>query len=91
MNRLRTITGIALLLTFGLILLGAWVRATNSGLSCPDWPTCYGYWLPLPSDIPADAGYAYYQVMLEWGAPSDRRRVSRSADPGDRLALLAVS
>lgn len=66
MSRLRILTGTSLLLTFGLILLGAWVRATNSGLSCPDWPTCYGYWLPLPSDIPADAGYAYYQVMLEW-------------------------
>lgn len=66
MSRLRTITGVTIVLTFGLILLGAWVRATNSGLSCPDWPTCYGYWVPLPSDIPADAGYAFYQVMLEW-------------------------
>ncbi|MDH3664617.1 MAG: COX15/CtaA family protein [Alphaproteobacteria bacterium] len=66
MRRLRAITAIAMGLTFGLILLGAWVRATNSGLSCPDWPTCYGFWLPLPSDIPADAGYFYYQVMLEW-------------------------
>ena len=66
MSRLRTLSGITILLTFGLILLGAWVRATNSGLSCPDWPTCYGYWVPLPSDIPVDAGYAYYQVMLEW-------------------------
>lgn len=66
MSRLRTITGITILLTFGLIVLGAWVRATNSGLSCPDWPTCYGYWVPLPADIPADAGYAFYQVMLEW-------------------------
>lgn len=66
MSRLRAITGFTILLTFGLILLGAWVRATNSGLSCPDWPTCYGYWVPLPADIPADAGYYYYQVMLEW-------------------------
>lgn len=66
MSRLRTITAIAIGLTFGLIVLGAWVRATNSGLSCPDWPTCYGFWVPLPSDIPADAGYAFYQVMLEW-------------------------
>lgn len=66
MSRLRTVAGITMLLTFGLIVLGAWVRATNSGLSCPDWPTCYGYWVPLPSDIPADAGYEFYQVMLEW-------------------------
>ncbi len=35
------------LFTFGLafvvILLGAYTRLTNAGLSCPDWPHCYGY------------------------------------------------
>lgn len=66
MNGLRKTTGIALLLTYILIVLGAWVRATNSGLSCPDWPTCYGHWVPLPADIPGDAGFTYFQVMLEW-------------------------
>jgi len=62
----RWTSGGALVLTYALIVLGAWVRATNSGLSCPDWPTCYGHWVPLPGDIPADAGYSYLQVMLEW-------------------------
>jgi heme a synthase len=66
MRALRRATGLALLLTYAVIVLGAWVRATGSGLSCPDWPTCYGHWVPLPWEIPADAGYAYYQVMLEW-------------------------
>ena len=47
-------------------MLGAWVRATGSGLACPDWPTCYGHWLPLPGEIPDGAGYSYVQVMLEW-------------------------
>lgn len=66
MRALRWTTGVALALTYGVIVLGAWVRATGSGLSCPDWPTCYGHWVPLPGEIPTDAGYAYYQVMLEW-------------------------
>lgn len=66
MTALRRTTVVALALAYGLIVLGAWVRATGSGLSCPDWPTCYGHWVPLPGEIPADAGYAYYQVMLEW-------------------------
>ena len=66
MSALRRTAGAALALTFVLILLGAWVRATGSGLSCPDWPTCYGHWLPLPGEIPDDAGYSYFQIMLEW-------------------------
>jgi len=66
MTALRRAVGIALVLTYALIVLGAWVRATGSGLACPDWPTCYGHWLPLPGEIPPDAGYAYHQVMLEW-------------------------
>jgi cytochrome c oxidase assembly protein subunit 15 len=66
MRALHRASAVALGLTFVLILLGAWVRATGSGLSCPDWPTCYGHWLPLPGEIPQDAGYSYLQVMLEW-------------------------
>jgi cytochrome c oxidase assembly protein subunit 15 len=66
MRALRRTTGFALLLTYAVIVLGAGVRATGSGLACPDWPTCYGHWVPLAGEIPPDAGYAYYQVMLEW-------------------------
>lgn len=31
------------LLAFVVILLGAYTRLTDAGLSCPDWPNCYGY------------------------------------------------
>jgi cytochrome c oxidase assembly protein subunit 15 len=36
----------AAFLTFDLIVLGSLVRATDSGLSCPDWPLCYDQVLP---------------------------------------------
>jgi heme A synthase len=32
--------------TIGLIFLGSVVHATESSLACPDWPTCFGSWLP---------------------------------------------
>jgi len=25
-----------------VVIVGAWVRLTNAGLGCPDWPGCYG-------------------------------------------------
>ena len=33
---------IAVLLALAIVVLGAFVRLSNAGLSCPDWPTCYG-------------------------------------------------
>jgi cytochrome c oxidase assembly protein subunit 15 len=33
---------IAAIITFCVIVLGAWVRLSHAGLGCPDWPGCYG-------------------------------------------------
>ncbi|WP_040661725.1 COX15/CtaA family protein [Neptuniibacter caesariensis] len=37
-------TGLALC----VVLLGAWTRINDAGLSCPDWPGCYGHMI-MPS------------------------------------------
>lgn len=39
---LRWLSLIAAAFAFGLVMFGAFVRLSNAGLSCPDWPTCYG-------------------------------------------------
>lgn len=36
------IAWLAVALTFCAIVFGGFVRLSNAGLSCPDWPTCYG-------------------------------------------------
>lgn len=68
MTAIRRLAWTIAALAFALIVLGALVRATNSGLSCPDWPTCYGQWVLTPSEFAQlpDTGYTYGQVMLEW-------------------------
>jgi len=38
----RRLLAVAIFLTFDLILFGAFVRVTDAGLGCPDWPGCYG-------------------------------------------------
>jgi cytochrome c oxidase assembly protein subunit 15 len=38
----RNLTIFALLLALVVVVLGAYVRLSDAGLGCPDWPGCYG-------------------------------------------------
>ena len=50
MTRFAKLAVAAAVATFVLIAVGGLVRATDSGLGCPDWPLCFGDWLP-PAEL----------------------------------------
>ncbi len=55
------LVAITAFLTLDLIAFGAFVRLTDSGLGCPDWPGCYGQLLP------AQASAQINQAILDQG------------------------
>ena len=47
---LRRLALLGMMLCLVVIVLGAWVRLTDAGLGCPDWPGCYGHVTPAGAE-----------------------------------------
>jgi cytochrome c oxidase assembly protein subunit 15 len=54
--------------TLFLILVGGLVRAAGAGLGCPDWPKCFGMWIPPTNlaDLPAGFDASQFNVYKTW-------------------------
>src|SRR3954468_10991646 len=60
---MRGLTLAAAALAFIVVVAGAYVRLSDAGLGCPDWPLCYGQ--PVASDI--DDGDALAKAWKDMG------------------------
>jgi cytochrome c oxidase assembly protein subunit 15 len=65
--RFRRLGLLTIFAVYFVILVGGIVRASGAGMGCPDWPTCFGQWVPPTheSQLPANYHAIYAQRGYE--------------------------
>lgn len=87
--RFRRLGMLTILAVYVIILVGGVVRASGAGMGCPDWPTCFGRWIPptQESQLPAN----YHEIYAERGYKNTRfNPIKTWIEYGNRLVGVTV-
>ena len=87
----RRINSLALLLCFCVVVLGAFVRLSDAGLGCPDWPGCYGHITVPDADHEVQAAEARFPDRPVEAHKAWKEMVHRYLAGGLGLLILALS
>jgi len=71
-----------LVFLYFLIFVGGFVRSSGSGMGCPDWPTCFGKWIP-PTDIS--------QLPTDYKEKYSQKRDKKNKEFASFLSLIGLS
>ena len=88
MTRFQRLAAITLATALSLVTIGVIVRATDSGLGCPDWPLCHGQLLPPLDDAKAWIEWVHRTVAAIIGFEILGLAILAWVDHRERRSLL---